>query len=190
MKTKIYFLILFAVLTCSNIIQAQVTGSFKNVSMSFTDGGEKIKASGGSGYLINEKGDTIAEGDLFDINELLVIRAKTNSSFTHAPNKKSFGLNSFPINTPKELAIIEYSTGNKWSMKDSNFLFILEIPNLNTPQLIPMFDKSLARASIITFPKGTYNLWGYTIIIQKPKGSVTFKNGKITNVSDATYSKI
>jgi hypothetical protein len=166
---------------------AQVTGEFKGVSFWATDGGRKFTAEGGSGALKNEKNETIAEGNLETIDEALAIKGKSGSVFVHEAKGDAFADDAFTKQEPKEFASLELRQGNLWTLKDAKFYFVLEVQNLNRPQIVPSLDRSLARASVIALPKGTVKLWGYSITVEKDTGTVKFAHGKIVEASDATY---
>lgn len=167
----------------------EVAGIFKGVSFWATQGGRKFTASGGTGVLKNEKGEIVAEGKLANIEGLLVIKGKENASFVHEASKQAIKENSCPKGLENKYAQVELAEDNRWILKNKNFYFVLEIPMLNRPQIVPALDKSLARASMITLPKGTFKLWGYTITVEKPKGIVKFAHGKMVDISDATLER-
>ncbi|MGB2937773.1 MAG: hypothetical protein WBD05_06200 [Phycisphaerae bacterium] len=177
-------LTLLAALNCS----AEVTGEFKDVSFWATDGGRKFIASGGTGTLKNEKSETIAEGELKDVDETLTIRGKRGASFVHQAKTEPFAADAYSKKEVTEFATVEFGEGNRWTLKDQNFLFVLEVPMLNRPQIVPSLDRCLARASLITLPKGVVQLWGYTITVEKERGTVKFAHGKIIEASDASYN--
>lgn len=166
---------------------AQVTGEFKDVSFWATDGGRKFEASGGSGVLKNADGAVIAEGKLTSPAGLLAINGKKGASFSHTPSTQPFNKEAWPKEAPREIAEVALTEGSRWTLKDERFLFVLEVPALNRPQIVPVLDKSLARASVITLPKGKYNLWGYPINVSKDAGIVKFRHGFLINMTDASF---
>lgn len=166
---------------------AQMTGEFRHVSFLATDGGKKFSAVGGSGTLKNEKNETIADGNLENIDEALAIKGKSGAAFIYQAKGEAFADDAFSKQEPKEFASLELSQGNRWTLKDAKFNFVLEVQNLNRPQIVPSLDRSLARASIITLPKGVLKLWGYTVSVEKESGTVKFAHGKIIEASDAAY---
>mgnify|MGYP000909834940 CR=1 FL=1 len=166
-------------------LYAGVTGDFKGVSFWATDGGRKFEVSGGTGVLKNEKDKVVAEGKLGTVDEVLCLDAKKGSTFTHKAGTAAFGADAFPKNTPKTFAEVEYAGTDVWTIKDGSFLFVLEVPALSTPQIKVDLDKSLARASIIHLPQGTYTLWGNEIEVEEGGGTVKVQAGTVIEHTNA-----
>lgn len=166
---------------------ADVTGEFKGVSFWASNGGKSIEPSGGNGTLKNEKGTVVAQGDLKPVDKAMTIAANKDATFVHAAAKSAFPADSFSSDPVKEFAAVEFGDGNQWTIKDDKFVFVLEVPNLNQPRVVVALDKSLARASVITLPKGKYNLWGYPIEVSKSTGMVKFQHGCLINMTDASF---
>ncbi len=166
---------------------ADVTGEFKGVSFWASNSGKSIELSGGNGTLTNEKGTIIAQGNLKSVDNAMTISASKDATFVHAVAKTVFAEDSFSSAPAKEYAAVQFGDGNQWTIKDDKFVFILEVPSLNQPQIVIALDKSLARASLITLPKGKYNLWGYPIEVTKDTGIVKFQNGCLINMTDASF---
>ena len=188
-KTKFYFttIVLLTMFLSFIVIssEAKVTCSFKGVSFWATEGGNKIEASGGTGVLKNEQGEIVAEGELGSIGGFLTVNAKKGATFTHTPSFESLQKENWPKEVIKDYSIVELTKVNQWSLRDSSFLFLLEVPMLNIPQLNVATDKSIARTSVVLFPEGTIKLWGYKVAIGKGGGNLKFKHGKIIDGSNA-----
>ncbi|MBN2269873.1 MAG: LysM peptidoglycan-binding domain-containing protein [Sedimentisphaerales bacterium] len=183
-----YVVVIF-ILGLTFSVLAGVTGTFRNVSFLATDGGRKFIAAGGSGILKNDKNEVIAEGDLKNVDEFLTIKGRKDASFVYNPKTNAFSPDTFSKEAMKEFASIKLGEGNLWTLNDANFLFVLEIPILNQPQIVPALDKSLARASLITLPKGSFTLWGYLVTVEKDKGTVKVAHGNIVEASNATIKR-
>jgi hypothetical protein len=169
---------------------AQVTGNFDGVSFWATtspDGKRQFSAEGGTGTLKNDKGEIVAQGQLTTKNQSLGINGRSGASFGYEPKTATFADNIWPNKEETEFALVEMSAGNRWTLKDDNFYFALEIPALNRPQIVIDLDKSLARASIISVPNGIVRLWGYTVKVEKSRGVVRVMHGKIVEATDASY---
>lgn len=74
------------------------------------DIGRKFIASGGSGTLKNEKNETIAEGDLKDVDEALTIKGKSGAAFIHQAKGDPFADDAFSKEEVKEFASKEKGT--------------------------------------------------------------------------------
>lgn len=169
---------------------AQVAGEFKGISFWVTtdaQGRHGFDVSGGRGVLKNGIGETIAEADLSNVEKALTIKGRSGASFTYQASGEPFADDAFSKDEVTEFASVLLNPGNQWTLKDANFYFVLEIPNMNQSQIVISLDKSLARASVITLPKGVVRLWGYTITVEKDTGTVKFAHGKIVEASDASY---
>jgi hypothetical protein len=127
---------------------------------------------------------------LTDAAGLLVIAGKKNASFSPKASSKPFEEVAWSKEAPKDFATVEFSEGGRWTLRDDKFLFVLEIAVLNRSKIVPALDKSLARASVITLPKGTYTLWGYTVTVEKSKGTLIFAHGKLVDTSDVASKTI
>jgi len=168
---------------------AQVTGEFRDVSFWETAGGNNTIFAAGSGTLWNERNEIIAEGDLSVVDEALSINGKKEASFLYTASETAFTDDAFSDQDVQEFATLELSEGSRWTLQGDNFRFVLESPTLMSTQLLISLEKSLARASIITLPKGSVSLWGYTITVENEKGTVTFAHGKVIESSGATYAQ-
>jgi hypothetical protein len=180
------FAALFALAIAYGAI-ADVTGEFNGVSFRASNGGKSVKPSGGNGTLKNEKGSVVAQGDLKPVDKTMTSAAKKDATFVHAVAKTAFPADSFSSDPVMEFAAVEFGDGNQWTIKDDKFVFVLEVPNLNQPRIVVALDKSLARASVITLPKGKFNLWGYPIEVSKGTGIVKFRHGSLINMTDASF---
>jgi hypothetical protein len=149
-----------------------------------------FSGSGGTGTLKNDRSETIAEGNLTSNEQVfLAIKGKRDATFTHNAKNATFADNTFAKKEATEFASVELSSGNRWTLKDDNFYFALELPDATRPRIVVDLDESLARASIITFPNGVVKLWGYSVTVEKSKGTVKFAHGKIIEATDASYEK-
>jgi len=170
-------------------VLADVTGSFEGVSFLATDGGKKFEALGGTGVLKNEKGEVVAEGALKTEGGVLILRAKKGSAFAHRAATAPFAEDAFPKDPPRVFAEIEVTESTSWLIKDANFVFVLEIPALNVPRIEVQLDKSLARAAVISLPKGNHTLWGYTVKVGEGGGTIKFQHGAIVEGKNAEVEK-
>ena len=181
---------------------AQITGEFKDVTIwgvARRGGGNSIEVNGGSGYLVNEKNETIASGILEKVDESLVIKGVMGSTFIFLPRQDAFPdgtyFNSIPISTneTKKYALIELTlepNGIQWTLRDMNFFFVLETKYMLQGAFPPDLDKSLARCSNLILPKGVFNFWGYEITNELERARISIYHGKITEVSDTINNKI
>ncbi|MGA2989947.1 MAG: hypothetical protein ABSD88_05680, partial [Candidatus Korobacteraceae bacterium] len=117
----------------------------------------------------------------------MTIMGTEGACFAHKPSADALPPEAYSKDGVAQFAEIELGDGNRWTLRDQKFLFILEVPNLNRPEILIALDKSLARASLIKLPKGTYTLWSYTVTVEKPTGTVKFAHGKIVEASDASF---
>ncbi|MFA4944985.1 MAG: hypothetical protein WC789_09830 [Lentisphaeria bacterium] len=168
---------------------ADVSGSFKGVSFWATDGGRKFVVSGGTGVLKNEKGEVVAEGTLKTVEGCLTLAGKKGSTFAYKASAEAFANDAFPKEPPTAFAEVEYTEAGTWVTKDAKFLFVLEVPALNAPQVKVELDKSLARASIIALAKGNYTLWGNVIEVGEGGGSVKVQGGSVVESKNAKVGK-
>ena len=165
--------------------QARLKGEFRGVSFWAADGGKRIMVSGGSGILKNEEGQIVAEGPLETVAGALVVSGRQGATFVHRPGKKALAKGVFPQEVPQRFATVELREGNRWILRDAAFHFVLEVPKLAQPRIQVNVESSLARASTITLPRGSYHMWGYAITVAST-GSVTFANGRVVKTSQAS----
>ena len=173
---------------------ADVTGEFKDVDVysdtvfSIMGAQTKYALFDGNGTLKNKENAIVANNNLkYDVDGIVTIQALKGATFVHKPNSDSFAADVFSNKPVTEFAAIKLGDGNQWTVNDTNFLFVIQaLPEIPLKVDIAL-DRSLARASSITLPKGTYTLWGYTITIEKATGTVKFAHGKIVDASDATF---
>ncbi len=114
---------------------ADVSGSFKDMSFWATDGGRKFVASGGTGVLKNEKAEVVAEGSLKTVEGVLTLAGKKGATFAHKASADAFATDAFPKEPPTAFAEVEYTEAGTWVIKDAKFMFVLEVPALNAPQV-------------------------------------------------------
>jgi alpha-N-arabinofuranosidase len=115
--------------------------------------------------------------------DLLSIAGKRGASFTFRPRIDAIPIDTYPKTRVNEVALVELGPGNQWTLHDAKFVFLLDVAMLTKPTIEPALDISLARASLISFPKGTFRLWGYTITASEPSASVRFEHGKIVETT-------
>lgn len=190
MKAAIASVIVLTALIYAPESSASVTAQCKGVSFWATataDGQRKIKVSGGSGILSNEGNVVVAQGDLNSAENFMTVKGSKDASFVHAPGGDAFAPNVFSNDPVEHFAEVELGPENRWTLKDENFLFILDVPDMNQPRVEVALDESLARASSIKLQQGIYKLWGYTITVEKATGTVKFAHGRIVDSSDATF---
>jgi hypothetical protein len=168
-----------------------VTGEFKCIEdVRMSAQGYTFDVACGDGVLKNGIGETIAKGDLSNIEKGLAIRGRSGASFTFQAAGEPFADDAFSKDEVTEFASVLLSPGNQWTLKDANFYFVVEIKKMDLThqtQVIFSVNKSLARASVITLPKGVVRLWGYTITVEKETGTVKFAHGRIVEATDASY---
>ena len=169
-------------IAASRASSAKITGEFQGVSFEAyarSDGGLRFSAAGGSGTLRNEGNEVIAEGGLATVDQALMIRGNRDASFYHVARTQAFADDDFADQAVEGFAAVQLSESSRWTLKDDDFRFLLELPHgLGTPLIVPNLDRSLARASIITLPEGTVSLWGFAITVESENGTVTFARGK------------
>ena len=133
----------------------------------------------------------IAEGGLATVDQALMIRGNRDASFYHVARTQAFADDDFADQAVEGFAAVQLSESSRWTLKDDDFRFLLELPHgLGTPLIVPNLDRSLARASIITLPEGTVSLWGFAITVESENGTVTFARGNPIEVSGATYERL
>jgi hypothetical protein len=190
MRLRILLPILFVAFNCAPNSWSSVTAKCKGVSFWATgtaDGGVKMEVSGGSAMLSNEKDETVAQGDLKGVDGFMTVLGSKDASFVYSANAEGFPAGTFSDTPISQFSEVELAQGDVWALRDANFAFILEVPNMNQPVVVVSLDKSLARASIIHLQHGVYHLWGYTITVEKPTGIVKFEHGHIVDATDAAF---
>lgn len=176
-------LLLFAVSS-----KAELTGSLKVFSMRATE--EKWEYSGRI-VLKNEQDNIVAKGNLINVAGLPAVKAEKGASFFHTASVEPIPKETYLKEPPEDFAIVKLMKTNRWLLKDSNFVFLLEgLDRLIDPYLEIAIDKSLARASIIILYEGTFSLWGYTVTIGEEGGNVKFRHGKIIDGLNAVIKGI
>lgn len=156
------------------------------ISFWATDGGKNIVSSSGTSVLKNEKGEVVADGEVIHVGGFLALKGKAGSSFVHTPDRAKILEQKYPKQTPTTFAQVELRGTNDWVLRDDDFLFLLEVPNLTVPVLQTPLDRSLARASILQLPQGVFNLWGHELTVGAGGGTVKVTYGDITEVKNAT----
>jgi ankyrin repeat protein len=137
--------------------------------------------------LHNRRNAVVAQGNVTQAADFMTIKGHKGASFTHRPSATALPAEAYSKDTVGDFARIEFEAGDRWTLKDGNFFFILTVPDSAGGEVVVDLDKSLARASLIKLPKGTYTLWGYTLTVVKPTGTVKFAHGKIIEASDASF---
>lgn len=164
-----------------------LTSKFATTEIGMNMGGKNVLQTKGIGSVKNDKDEVIAEGDLIEMDGITVLKVKDGSTFKFCPTEEIFPEGTFSDKEVTEFAVIDLTQGSpecQWTAKDANFCFALEVKNW---ELVPYLDKSLARASILTLPKGLYKLWGYSIEVIPKSGTVKFAHGKPIQGSEDVY---
>jgi hypothetical protein len=177
-------LLLMFLLSVAVSCRAEVKGVCSLKGISFIDRDKTVEAVEGSAVLKNEKDETVADGDLSCVDGFVAACGKKGVAFAFTPLAGPLPENTWLKGKVKEFAAVELTKANTWSLKDNNLYFFIEMPVV-TLGINILLDASLARASMISFPKGDYNLWGYTITIGEGGGRLKFLYGKIIDGSNA-----
>jgi len=184
---SVLLLLIIPLLVFALSSKAEVTGSFEGVNFwvsETAEGRQVFSGVRGKGLLKNEQQEIVAKGDLINVEGFLSIKGKKGATFIHIAGVEPLKKGTYSKETPKDFAVVELINGNRWLLKDSNFVFLLELLSLGGPLKIAI-DKSLARASVITLSKGIFRLWGYTVTVGDGGGKVKFRHGKIIDSSNA-----
>src|SRR5664280_2300370 len=82
----------------------------------------------------------------------------------------------WPAIESTNVALVDFDGKDKWTLKDDQFLFMLEAGSDFHGNVL--VDKSLLSSSSISFPEGTYFMWGHSITAGVGGGTVVFKQGQ------------
>jgi hypothetical protein len=154
--------------------KADLTGRILAKRIDFVDGGRPMVADG-TATIENEKGETIASGKLVINDETLEVLGKKGSAFVYPSSSATTCPTNWPTSAPANVSTVEFDGKDKWTLKDDQFLFMLECATDFSAKVL--IDKSLLASSRISFPEGTYSLWGYSITAGTDGGTVVFKQG-------------
>jgi hypothetical protein len=162
--------------------QAQLTGTIEAKQVMFVNG--KPSVAEGSGTVKNERGETVAAGALSVNNGTMGLLGKKGASFTLAISPTTPPPTDWPSTAPANAARVDFDGKDRWTLKDDQFLFILEVGGGFRGSVSG--DRSLLSSSNITFPEGTYTMWQHSITVGQGGGSVVFKQGHPVDGDNAT----
>ncbi len=163
---------------------AEVKGSLSIQNIFFSDGGRKIAGVEGTGVVKNDEGEILGKGELGSSGGFMTIPGKQGTSFVHKPGEELVAKDKWPTTPPKQFATVELTKPYRWTLKDGHFLFLAEAPTLTSLRMA--VDESLARASILKLPEGTFQFWGYQVTVGQGGGYVKFQFGRIVDGSNVT----
>jgi len=151
---------------------AELTGTIAANQIVFMGG--KPTAADGTGTIKNEKGETVASGKLLTNSGDMELLATQGAAFVYVVQQKT-PPTDWPAKERADVAVVDFDGKDRWTLKDDHFLFTLELGgNFRANILV---DKSLLSSSSITFPEGSYLIWGYSITVGAGGGKVIFKQG-------------
>jgi hypothetical protein len=169
---------------------ATLGGSFQAVTFSVYRGtdGYIYDVRSGTGTVKNEKGEVIAEDSLRAAGDRLAIRGKVGTTFKFG----AYGAlvkAAWPDPQPGDFASLSLNRTDQWMIEDDHFSFLAQVYRLDKPTLFVCLPESIARASIITVPKGDLDLFGYKIAAPADGGKVKFQKGAVIDCSGCTSTK-
>ena len=199
--TKYFFIVAFFSILMPKIASAGVKGNFKDYSwLTLTDGNLQVPKPLGTVILKNEKGEVVAEdkdameGQLTYVDGFLGFKGITGASFHYRPcgvkviNRRWIEKN---LNKPKTFAELTFNKENQWSIKNSDFLFLVSIYGSSFTRTYCLWlAESIVRASVIYLPQGEFYLFGYLVTAKKNGAYVKFRHGLITEHKDCAVIEI
>jgi hypothetical protein len=153
---------------------AELTGGISSQMIAFKNG-KPFLTKDATATIKNEKNEVVAMGNLVIIGETLEVQGKQGASFAYSPSPEATIGTNWPTEVSTNASLVVFDGKNGWMLKDDHFFFMLECGfNFSANILI---GNSLLLSSRISFPEGTYSLWGYSITVGTGGGAAVFKKG-------------
>jgi len=177
----ILWLTLFVLGSSSSSEAALKAAYFEDLSCSTTivEGRPRHDKVSGSGFLLNDQDEIVADGQLTGVAGFIAIKGKKGAFFTHRPGTEPLPRDTWAPETLDEFALVELTKPDSWKLRDDRFIFLVNVARFDVPSFDIRVDESLARASIIQLPEGTFTLWGCRVNVRAGGGSVKFGHGEV-----------
>ncbi len=177
--------------------QSGVTGSFQGVNMSAVNDepdpaspyepNKRVIDVSGKARLENGKGDTVAEGELFALDGRMAVRAKKGASFEHEPVEAKVVRPVWAKDKPATYAQVSFDGKRTFVVEDAEFVFLFRPSGFGSVQIL--MPESLLRATVLTVPEGTFQLFGYQVKASKAKATVKFARGEVVETAGCEVTK-
>ncbi len=167
----------------------RIRAEFSGLNVRFWDGGLKCHVSSGSGTLRNDIDEIIADGAVETMGDVAAaVRGRRDASFFFDPTPTAPPEDTFAGLPTTPVANVALGADGLWRLLDDHFMVLMVPASLGSLEIA--MDKSVARASRLTLPRGVYQMWGQEVTVQQDVATVTVTHGEIAVKSGAAVRSL